>query len=700
MSTPRETGSQSATSDQTRGWSQSVDRVCLLVIFALATFLRSYRLDDVPTGLYIDEVALTVEARSLGQTGRDVDGNFLPLFPTAQFSAAWGYSGMIYQPIYVYFKVPFELLLSRGVVSSVRLPSVIWGLCGIATGTALCWVMLKGTGVHPQARRLASLAVALLVAISPWHLHFSRLGFEVISCPVFITSGTMLMIAGTVNTRRGTADQAPLLTWAFMIGVAVLTLSAYAYHTARLFAPLLALSFCICFYMTHGKSRSLSQLLSAQALKSLTVTTTVVLITLLPLLGHELTKVQDTDPKALSEWFHRNFIFTSNFDYLKRTSPALKHLAQMSCENETCWSEILLGNQRLAGIYVFLYNYVVYLSPSFLFFNKDVNRRHSMTGTGTLLAPECVLLVSGLYWVLRDALGPTSGKEREPENEDLCHDYRTRLSRFLLMWYALWPLPASLCVQSPHAVRSFVAMPIFELVMGYGISLSASMKLMSGMPDNQPEQTHLKLKPETSKKTDKRPKSTLPRFREWLNSHGHQLVPVLLMLYIIWFVYALAAYQVRFFTSYHEESLKNFNYEAAVESFTDLRQARYYNKSRVLVTQNVDNSFVYIIYAEDIEYQCLHSHAIGDNKTVADHLNAKLARCHLPYEIAFNDVAHDYVMTKDDLLLLDIQTLKRYPEDAHKSLQLVKQWFNYHGVVRLRQVEHLDKDLVSDEDEF
>ena len=221
---------------------------------------------------------------------------------------------MIYQPIYVYSKIVFEFLLPNG-VGSVRLPSLMWGFSSIESSLILSWY--ASAELHRYARWAATVATGTLVSISPWHHHFSRLGFEVITCPLFLTVGGALLLhsAGHIITCSGTLYAVQPASWRQLaMGCAITTMSVYAYHTAKLFAPLLVMAFCI-VCVASVKCKIVRKRMAVIFL----ATTSLVLM---PLLVHELGKQR-------SEWFQRNFIFTSNFEYMKRTAPGLIRLSKV-----------------------------------------------------------------------------------------------------------------------------------------------------------------------------------------------------------------------------------------------------------------------------------------------------------------------------------------------------------------------------------
>ncbi|MDD5556407.1 MAG: PA14 domain-containing protein, partial [bacterium] len=77
---------------------------------------------------------------------------------------------------------------------------------------------------------------ALMLAVSAWHIHFSRIAFELISFPCLFTLGLFLLYRGA--TRR---------TACLFPGAAVMGLALYTYGTARVFVPLFLLGFAVLY---------------------------------------------------------------------------------------------------------------------------------------------------------------------------------------------------------------------------------------------------------------------------------------------------------------------------------------------------------------------------------------------------------------------------------------------------------------------
>jgi len=151
--------------------------IFLLLVVLLGVFLRFYRLDQAPISLSGDEVDIGYNSYSLLKTGRDVTGHPWPVSLQTLIDV---------KPfLLAYVLVPFVKFFGLS-EWSVRLPNAILGSLGILV---LCLLVkeLFANSVHPKGVHSATLRVslpliaALLLAISPWHFHFSRGVFEILA---------------------------------------------------------------------------------------------------------------------------------------------------------------------------------------------------------------------------------------------------------------------------------------------------------------------------------------------------------------------------------------------------------------------------------------------------------------------------------------------------------------------------------------
>jgi 4-amino-4-deoxy-L-arabinose transferase-like glycosyltransferase len=188
---------------------KSVQWICLLAIVALAAVVRIYGLKDLPAGFFCDEAGLGYNAFAIASEGTDENGNSFPLF-------FWSFGTSYKNPAFIYAAAPLVKLLGLSEFS-VRLTSALYG---IGTVVALFFLgrALMGAWV--------GLFAAFFLAIAPWHVHFSRIAFELISFPFFFVIGFAFFV--TWSRGRKTLPAAM-----FFFG-----LCFYAYAIANLFVPL------------------------------------------------------------------------------------------------------------------------------------------------------------------------------------------------------------------------------------------------------------------------------------------------------------------------------------------------------------------------------------------------------------------------------------------------------------------------------
>jgi len=189
----------------------------LLLVLLLAGLLRLVGLSENPCGFFRDEADKAYSTYSLLTTGRDLDGRFWPL----QIKSFSAYTS----PLYHWFSLPFIGVLGMTVFST-RLAAAL-------AGTAACWaVYLLG---REWGGRKAGLWSALMLAVSPWHLLFSRWANQGILLTLFVP-----LAAWTtwVTLYRSHPNRRAEWRW---VAVACFfwALAWIAYAPARLFIPLL-----------------------------------------------------------------------------------------------------------------------------------------------------------------------------------------------------------------------------------------------------------------------------------------------------------------------------------------------------------------------------------------------------------------------------------------------------------------------------
>lgn len=182
--------------------------VFLLLLTLLGGLLRFYKNTTNPPALSIDEVSFGYSAYSILKTGRDENGNFMPLI----FRSTGDYKN----PFLIYTLVPSIALFGLNEFS-VRFTTALIGTLTIPLFFLLASLLVS--------KRIALIA-AVLLTISPWHIYFSRLASESLI-------GLFLLILGVyflLNISNGKIG-------AFLAGF-ILALALYSYHSLRFFIPI------------------------------------------------------------------------------------------------------------------------------------------------------------------------------------------------------------------------------------------------------------------------------------------------------------------------------------------------------------------------------------------------------------------------------------------------------------------------------
>jgi len=387
----------------------------IILILILASLLRLVVLDKYPAGLNADEAAIGYNAWSLLETGKD------------EHSAAWPLVFRSFDdykpPVYFYIVLPFVKLIGLN-IWSVRLPSALLGIASILL------VFLIGKQLFSKHKYLPELT-ALLLAVSPWHLQFSRGGWEVNVALFFTLLGIYGFLKGLEKPKY------------FFMFVISLIVSIYAYHSARIISPLIALSLIIIYRKTLFTS------FTGAKLKIIVTATMLGLLLALPLATQMLSKEGQSRFTGVS-------VFSD--------SGPLWQALEMRREHPNGFYVKIIHNQYLSYGLRFVKNYLSHFSPRFLFTIGDEIARSKVPGMGQtfkLLAPFFFL---GLLSLLKlDSKG----------------------KKFVLFWFIISPLAAAFTFQSPHALRSQnMVIPLtfisaFGLLMFIEIVKSAKNKYLT-----------------------------------------------------------------------------------------------------------------------------------------------------------------------------------------------------------------------------
>lgn len=202
----------------------------MLLCLLMAAALRVPDLTEIPPGLHFDEAANGILAADIGLRGQR------PIFISS-------YTGK--EVLFFYLAGAFMRLIGESVFT-LRLTSAYLGIFTVAV---TYWLGRKLLG----DRQVAMMA-AVLLAISFWHVLFSRLGFRAITQPL-MQALTVGMLFHGLRQRSWRQSWPWLVTAGFFLG-----LTAYTYLAARAFPILLGVALLPLLLISQTRKRRLIQL--------------------------------------------------------------------------------------------------------------------------------------------------------------------------------------------------------------------------------------------------------------------------------------------------------------------------------------------------------------------------------------------------------------------------------------------------------
>ncbi len=376
--------------------------ICILfLILCAAVALRFYQLGSVPASPDWDEVALGYNAYSILKTGRDEYGTFLPL----SIRSYDDYK----PPLYTYLTVPSVALFGLSAWST-RLPSAVMGVLAVVGVFVLAKELLRDL-----KNDYIPLFSSFLLAISPWHIQFSRIAFEA-------------NVGVTINIWAVAAFLAGLRKRAFLLVAALLfALGMYAYHSERIFLPLLLCLLVAIYRKPLFREQNKNYIIGACILGAL------VIMPLVPVLFNRTAMLR----------LRGTSVFTDQTALLSRDVKKLEN--DMNVGDKV---GALLDNRRIVWIKTVIAGYLSHYSFRWLFLTGDNNRHHA-PDMGLLYLWELPFLLFGIYKTLKDMQGPVRA--------------------VLIGWFLLSPVAASPTTGLPHAVRTLVFLPTFQIFTAIGI---------------------------------------------------------------------------------------------------------------------------------------------------------------------------------------------------------------------------------------
>lgn len=385
-------------------------KIFLIVIVTIAVVLRFYQLGKVPVSPDWDEAALGYNAYTLLKTGRDEYGNFLPL----SLRSFDDYK----PPLYVYLTVPSVALFDLN-VWAVRLPSAIFGVLAVVGVYFLVTQLLAADLMVKKnksgyGRNFIALAASFLMAVSPWHIQFSRIAFEA-------NTGVTLNIWAIYFFLLGIKKKIFLIPSAVFFG-----LGLYAYHSQRIFLPLMAVLLALVFR---------KELFSRRSIKPLMIALITGLLVIAPLIPVVFNKTALLRLRGTSSFTDQTGLLAGTIHRIEYHKARGEILGQL-------WD-----NRRFVYLQTMLGGYLTHFSPKWLFLEGD-NPRHHAVDMGLIYLWELPFILWGIFSVYR------------------CGGI---IRTILFGWFLVAPVASSVTTEVPHSIRTLVFLPTFQIFSAIGI---------------------------------------------------------------------------------------------------------------------------------------------------------------------------------------------------------------------------------------
>ncbi|MBP9781836.1 glycosyltransferase family 39 protein [Candidatus Woesebacteria bacterium] len=380
------------------------NKLLLILILGIAALLRLFSLGLVPIELNRDEASIGYTAYSLLKTGSDEYGRKWPL--NLESFGDWKL------PVYEWATIPSVALFDLSAWSA-RLPSAIAGIVGVYLLYQLTLILV----VQSKYRYSFALLTALFLAISPWHIHFSRMAYEANLGLTLFLAGLLLFLT-YINKKRVSA----LLFSGLCLG-----LTMVCYHAFQIVTPLFVVILIFIF-------RKQIQLPPPKQLFNWLLFLSLVIAPIVLLFASGLTHSNQVKLSGLS-------IFEEQTYYLR-----LFNKREYFNENQAILAKLYTNIPMEFFRQLFL-NSTLALNPDFLFINGAGHGSHDISGIGKFYSAMLPLLIIGIATLFsRHSLFTSNGRS------------------LIITWLVVGLLPAIITWQPAHATRSYaVVIPLMFL---------------------------------------------------------------------------------------------------------------------------------------------------------------------------------------------------------------------------------------------
>lgn len=374
----------------------------ILILLLTSFSFRFYQLGTVPVSLAHDEIDNIIQSYAFIHTGSDIVGSWSPLqmLPNSGVMSEWG-------PL---INAPVSALFSPSLFSSHLTTAALSALYPL-----LLWYLLIKLGV---SRRIANLA-GIILALSPWHILFSRTVLEQPTSLFFYTL-SWIFIAKASSTKIKEKFYIPIYYILYTISYSI---GFFTYHGYKFSLPVLTLLLAS-YHFLRTKPRKVIYLFP--------------FILVFALLTHVYVNRAAYSTRGSEMVFSQTESAAKAVDLERRQSLAPE------------WSKKIYSNKITIVLDRVFTNYVNLYNPEILFLHGETNGVFSLWKNGYLLLILAPFLIIGFSELIR-LWRPTE--------------------QIILLLLLFSPLTSVIHIgEASYSFRSAFSLVLLHIIVAYGLS--------------------------------------------------------------------------------------------------------------------------------------------------------------------------------------------------------------------------------------
>lgn len=378
--------------------------ILLCAVFIVALFLRLVNLSNYPVGFQIDEASLGYNAYSILLTGKSEAGTQIPLYiDTFGDNRPTGYN---------YLTVPSVAVFGLTVFAT-RFPGALFGALMVIPIFLLTYAFTKD--------KRTAIVSAVLLSVAPWSVVLSRASAEAIIALFCILFGFYFIVSFIQGNNK---------LWKLLLGIFLLALSFFFYHTPRVFVPMYFFVALVVLYFPFKNVLANKQFVHLLCSFIFLCVASALLIFVI---------------KGGTGRFSQVNIF--GFPETKLTIE--EQLREDGTVHVPLIETRVVHNKGVNYFLTFTSNYFAYFTGDLLFINGGLPIWYKVEKAGLLLLIECPFLIYGFYLLAKS---------------------KNKISKLPLLWVVVAPVTAAFTVDDvPNINRAIVLFPMLEIIAAVGV---------------------------------------------------------------------------------------------------------------------------------------------------------------------------------------------------------------------------------------